>query len=125
MMTILQPNLLTFQHHSGTVGQLIFDLVCRKPIRQLLVFGEDTYIYWGGTPASLTYYDIDSKSDVSVNCYSEVMQDDRYAENIVENAYVAEIEWFLNEVANESELRPKHSFETDKISLSLIERILR
>ena len=112
----------TIFHEKGTIGQLCIDVVCPKAIRDMEIFGDSFYMKWGGTPDTLTHFCNSSKQDVKIDCYDEIIRDGRYADNIIENAYVAEIENFF-EIIKEPLLKPKHSFEKDRNTLSLIDRI--
>ena len=116
---------LTVEHKNGTIGQLTFDVVCRKAIRDLLVYSEDIYLRWEGTPSTLRIYNIEKKEDEYISCYDEVVQDSRYSSNIVENAYVAEIEDFLSQIENFGLKEPLHSFSKDKKIQDLIERVYK
>ena len=113
---------MTVEHKNGVIGQLTIDLVCRKPIRELLVYGEEIFLRWGGTPDSLVNYDIPGKEEISVRCYDDVLRDNRYSDNIIENAYAAEIDDFFGQISGHS-AGPRHSFEADKEILALIDRI--
>ncbi len=112
---------VTFTHESGVVGQMMVDVVSRKAVRDLEIFGEDLYLRWGGTPSSLNHYDIGAKADRNIECYSDAIQDTRYSDNIVENAYVAEISDFFSAIGNK--VTPRHSFSADKEILELIDSI--
>ena len=115
---------LTLIHKNKVVGQLTVDVVCRKPIRHLLVYGEDVYLEWSGTPSSLSYYDIQGKQDVFVSCYEEVIHDPRYSSNILENAYIAEIDDFFSRIDGTINTS-RYSFSCDLNILELIDRIER
>ena len=125
-LTIDYPDcyILTMTHESGAAGQLIIDVVSRKAIRELEIFAEELYLRWGGTPDSLYDYDIVSKQDIKVECYENAQRDNRYAENIIENAYVEEIIDFFSRVdGKSSNIPPKHCFEADIDILKLIDEI--
>ena len=113
--------LVTLKHEGGAMGQFAVNVVSRKAVRDLEVMAEDLYLKWLGTPKSLSVYDFDEKKDVSVDTYEAVEQDSRYAENIIENAYVDELAAFFDTLAGKPALR--HSFKADADILALIDAI--
>lgn len=113
--------LITLTHAGGITGQLAVDVVSRKATRALTVVGEQLFLRWNGTPDSLSVYDFDSKSDVAVDTYDTVQQDSRYANNIIENAYVDELAAFFDTLAGKPARR--HTFEADAVLLGVIDRI--
>ena len=114
--------MLTLTHENGTVGQLMIDVVSRKAVRDFEVVGEDLYIHWGGTPASLTEHNTVTNKDISVETYQDVVNDPRYAENIIENAYVDEIKAFFKVLSGRNNVT-RHTFTDDKRILDLIDSI--
>ena len=113
--------LVTVRHSGGTIGQLAVNVVSRKAVRDLEIVGEKLYLRWGGTPSSLSVYDYEQGQDRAVNTYESVQHDSRYAENIVENAYVDELAAFFDSLAGKPARR--HTFERDGELLALIDRI--
>ena len=111
----------TLTHASGAVGQFAADVVARRAIRSFELTGEDTFLTWGGTPSSLCVYDIENKKDTAVDVYGAVLHDDRYAANIVENAYVDELAAFFDTLAGKPARR--HSFADDARLLRVIDGI--
>ena len=114
--------MLTLEHENGTVGQLMIDVVSRKAVRDFEVVGEDLYIHWGGTPASLVERNTISHKDIAVETYQDVVNDPRYAENIIENAYVDEIKAFFKVLSGKNNVT-RHTFTDDKRILELIDSI--
>lgn len=112
---------VTLRHESGALGQIAVNVVSRKAVRELEVIGESLYLRWAGTPDSLSVYDFEQKRDIPVNTYESVEHDGRYADNIVENAYVDELAAFFEALKGGSPRR--HSFERDARLLALIDRI--
>jgi len=112
---------VTLSHKSGVMGQLMVDVVSRKAVRELEVFSEDLYLRWGGAPDSLYHYDIAAKLDRKIVCYEDILQDTRYSDNIVENAYVEEIHAFFDFINGIG--TPKHSFEADREIVALLDVI--
>lgn len=113
--------LVIIQHKSGHKGTLAVDIVSRKAVRNLEVFGENLYLYWDGTPIGLTLYDIDTKSERKINLYEKIAQLDNYSSFIVENAYLNEIVAFFEAVTEGK--TSLYSFEKDKEILDIIDRI--
>ena len=114
---------LNLSHSSGVSGQLMVDLVCRRAVRDFELFGENLYLSWRGSHDSLCHFDIAEKQNQAVPCYDDVLRDSRYSDNIVENAYVEEIEDFLGVLSDGR--TPKHSFAANKKVIALIDKIER
>ena len=89
---------MIFKHDSGVSGYFGLDLVSRVPIRNLRIYGEFDYIKWQGTLNSLEFYDIQDKSFKNPNLKAVIDKQDKYADFIVEDAYLDEIRYFLNMV---------------------------
>ena len=113
--------LLLIQHKSGHKGVLAVDVVSRKAVRNLEVFGEELYIHWDGSPAGLYRYDYDKKEDVNIELYEEVDQLENYSGFVVENAYFSEVVAFFKAVTEGSV--PEYGFEKDEGILQIIDRI--
>lgn len=113
--------LVLIQHKSGYKGTLNVDIVSRKAVRNLEVFGEQLYLNWNGSPTGLYVYDFESKTDVNIELYKEMDQLDNYSSFVVENAYSSEISCFFKAVT-EGEI-PVYDFEKDKYVLKVIDRI--
>ena len=113
--------LIQMVHDTGVKGMLAVDVISRKAVRNLEVYGEDLYLSWKGTPDSLQEYDFAQKKDVDINLYSEVDKQDGYAAFVIENAYENELRAFIGEMNGQS--TSKHSFEKDFEVLRLIDRI--
>ncbi len=114
---------LTLRHQNGTVGSVVFDVVSRRAVKELEVFGEGTYVHWDGSPAGLTHYDPAAGETRSIRLYDRVDQDPRYASNIVENMYVDEMQAFFDRLAGR-EARV-HTFEEDLRVIELMDAIER
>ena len=113
--------IIVLQHKNGNKGVFCQDIVARKSERKLEVYAEDLHLFWNGTPQSLSVYDFNDKKDVSVNVYDDVSKDNRYAANIIENAYQDEIKSFFNYLKGTE--TPRHSFEKDGEILDLVSKI--
>ncbi len=113
--------MVLIQHATGHKGTLALDIVSRKAVRNLEVFGEQLYITWDGSPNGLYVYDIDNKQDINVQLYHKIDHLDNYSNFMVENAYLNEIQAFF-EAISDGKL-PPYNFEKDQVILNLIDRI--
>lgn len=113
--------LLLIQHKNGHKGTLAVDVVSRKAVRNLEIYGEKLYIHWDGSPKGLYVYDFEAKKDVNIHLYEEIDQLNDYSSFVVENAYLNEVISFF-EAVTEGKI-PAYSFEKDKDILKIIDRI--
>ena len=115
-------NYLTLvEHASGYRGALIIDVISRKAVRNLEIFGERLYLHWDGSPNGLYIYDYMTKKDVNIQLYQEIDQLDNYSNFVVENAYSNEISAFFDAVLEGQS--PVYGFENDKQILKIIDGI--
>ena len=112
---------VTLRHENGTKGMLAVDVVSPKAVRNFECFGEGLHLFWEGNPRSLYDFDRASGEKRAVDTYASVEHDPRYSDNIVENAYVDELQNFLGVLAGREEAR--YSFEKDLETIRLIEAI--
>ncbi|MDO4566040.1 MAG: Gfo/Idh/MocA family oxidoreductase [Oscillospiraceae bacterium] len=112
---------ISLEHEGGAEGRLMIDLACRRASRRLEIVGEDIYTSWGGTPDTLFDFDTNTGEYKQIETGEEALRDKRYAENIVENAYIDELAAFIKTLGGEEALR--HSFEDDERLLGIIDRI--
>ena len=115
--------MISLRHEGGCKGLYCQDIVARKGLRRLEVFSEKLHIFWEGTPDSLSAYDIDARELKPVRLYEDVVQDDRYNANIIENAYADEIAAFFDYVENG--VPPPYTFAEDAHTLALVDEIER
>ena len=113
--------MVILEHESGHIGMLAVDIVSRKAVRNLEVFGENLYLSWDGSAEGLKMMDIEKKKEENILLYEKVDQLNQYSKFVVENAYYDEIVSFFNVISNNIE--PIYDFEKDKIILDLIDRI--
>lgn len=113
--------LLLLEHESGTQGAVLLDVVSRKAVRNLEIFGEDLYLSWDGTPNGLKKLDIDACEERSISLYSSIDARDEYAKYIIEDAYMNEIEEFFTCI--EKGENTNYGFEEDKVILKLLDEI--
>ena len=112
---------VTMRHQNGAKGFVAADVVSPKPVRNFEVYGEGLHLFWEGSPSSLARWDADKKEKVPVETYREVDRDERYSDNIVENAYLDEILNFYDVIAGKGTAR--WSFEKDLAALRLIDQM--
>lgn len=113
--------LVIVQHSTGHKGTIAVDVVSRKAVRNLEVFGEQLYLHWDGSPKGLRIYDFDQKKDIEVELYEEIDQLENYSNFVVENAYLNEIVSFFDTINKQTS--PLYSFEKDKEILKIIDKI--
>ena len=112
---------VTLTHEGGARGVLIVDVVCPKAVRNLEVYGEGLHLFWEGNPKALWKFNNETKEKEFINTYVTFEHDSRYSDNIVENAYVDEMQNFLNVVKGTEQ--PKYSFEKDLYTISVMDKI--
>lgn len=112
---------VTLRHENGTKGILAVDVVSPKAVRNFECFGEGLHLFWEGNPKALYAFDHESGQKVPVDTYTSFEHDPRYSDNIVENAYVDELQNFFGVLKGEE--KPRYSFEKDRDTIALIERI--
>ena len=111
---------LILSHDSGTIGTLNVDVVSRKAVRNLEVYGEDLYISWDGSPTGLCEYDIDNKQNKKVELYHDIDTLEGYSSFVIENAYQNELKCFIDQINGSG--KAEYTFEDDLITLRLIDR---
>lgn len=113
--------LVLIQHATGYKGTLAVDIVSRKAVRNLEIYGEQLYLTWDGSPNGLYVYDFNKKQERNVQLYQEVDQLDDYSNLIVENAYLNEIQSFFEAIAFGK--IPEYNFKKDQTILNIIDKI--
>lgn len=113
--------LMLLEHEDGNKGMVALDVVSRKAVRKLEVFGEHMYMTWEGTPDSLFDYDIAERVPKQIELYQNVMHQEGYTATIIENAYAKEIECFFNCISGKEKQR--YGFEQDREILKWIDII--
>lgn len=112
---------ILLEHEGGVKGTLQVDVVSRKAVRNLEVFGEDLYLSWDGSATGLQEYNIDTKEAELVELYNNVDHQKGYSAFVVENAYKSELEAFIDTVQHGS--KPVYGFNDDLKTLQLIDSI--
>ncbi|MBW7572352.1 Gfo/Idh/MocA family protein [Caproiciproducens faecalis] len=113
---------VVLEHKNGNKGIWIVDVVARKAQRNLLVYSENLHLSWDGTPDSLFRYNVREKTMEKMETYSNAVRDDRYAESIIENAYLEELRVFVDKITG-GKNRERYTFAEDRRTLRLIDRI--
>ena len=113
--------LLLVKHVTGNKGILAVDVISRKPVRNLEVYGENIYLTWDGTASGLMVYEHNQKVENKINLYEAIDKQEGYASFIIENAYRNELETFIGLVNGRG--NAKYTFEEDLKILALIDKI--
>lgn len=113
--------LVMVQHFTGHKGLLAVDVVSRKAVRNLEVFGENLFLQWDGSPKGLKVYDYKENVEVTVEIYDEIDQLEEYSKYVVENAYLNEIISFFAAVKDQA--TPIYSYDKDREILKIIDKI--
>ena len=114
--------LITIEHETGAKGVFAVDVVTRKPIRHIDVYGEDIQISWNGTPDSLIEYDIQNKTSKQIAIDNASEHVEGYAAFVTENPYREEINAFLSQI-NNADNKPEWDFVKDAELLKIIDKI--
>lgn len=112
--------LVVLEHENGNKGMLAVDVMSRKAVRNLEIFGEDIYLSWDGSPAGLKTYDITDKMEQGIKLYDQIDVLEGYSSFVIENAYQRELEAFLGMIEGKGGAR--YSFEEDLEVLRLIDQ---
>ena len=114
--------LITIEHENGNKGVLAADVVTRKSIRHIDVYGETFQMSWNGTADSLTEYDIEKKEERRIQFDDASEHVEGYAAFITENPYREELNAFLAQIDNPKAV-PAWTFEKDFELLKVIDQI--
>ena len=112
---------VTLRHKNGVKGFLAVDVVSPKAVRNFECFGEGLHLFWEGNPKALYTFDAASGQKLPVDTYKTFEHDARYSDNVVENAYVDELQNFFGVLAGRE--TPRYSFAQDLETIGLIEAI--
>ncbi len=115
--------LLIVEHSTGHKGTLSVNVVSRKAVRNLEVYGESLYLQWDGSPKGLKFYDFIEKNERFIELYQEIDRLEGYNQFVIENAYYNEIVSFFDSIENMENMNLPYSFEKDKDILNLIDKI--
>ena len=112
---------VTLRHENGVKGFLAVDVVSPKAVRNFECFGEGLHLFWEGNPKALYDFDHASGEKRFVDTCPQAEHDPRYSDNIVENAYVDELQNFFSALSGAEQ--PRYGFEKDLEVIRLIEAI--
>ena len=113
---------ITIEHERGNKGVFAVDVMTRKPIRHIDVYGESFQMSWNGTADSLQEYNIETKEMQTIQFDDASEHVDGYAAFITENPYREELNAFLAQIANPKAV-PAWTFEKDFELLKVINQI--
>lgn len=114
--------LITIEHENGNKGVLAADVVTRKSIRHIDVYGETFQMSWNGTADSLQEYNLETKEMQTIQFDDASEHVEGYAAFITENPYREEMNAFLAQIANPKAV-PTWTFEKDFELLKIIDQI--
>lgn len=112
---------ILFEHTNGSCGTVLIDVVSRKPNINLELINENFYVSWNGTPTGLYEFDLNSKKEIQICLYKDYEHEEGYSKNIIEDAYLSEIDAFFKQVSNG--ILPIYNFEKDKKTLLVMDEI--
>lgn len=113
---------ILFEHLNGIIGSITIDILSRKAERNLQIFSEIFQIEWEGTPENLYSFDIEKGEYKKINLYENIIREEGYSNNIVENAYEDELRCFFESIEKKENLG-LYSYKKDEKILSLIDKI--
>ena len=114
--------LILLEHETGVKGVFAVDVVTRKPIRHIDIYGENLQFSWNGTADSLQEYNFETREMQTIQFEDASEHVDGYAAFITENPYREEINAFLAQIADPTKV-PAWDFEKDKVLLKVIDEI--
>ena len=115
--------ILLLEHNSGNKGMLAVDVISRKAVRNLEIFGEDLYLSWNGTPEGIQNYDYENGTMQKINLYSKVDKLEGYSDFVIENAYKNELVSFFEAINEKDSKKIKYTFQDDMEILKVIDDI--
>lgn len=113
---------ILLEHEEGHNGVLTFDIVSRRAIRNLEVISENNHIFWDGTPNTLENYNLKNKKNEIIQTYEDIIKNNNYASNIIENVYLEELEIFIDKILQKKS-NEKYTFEDDKYTIEIMDKI--
>ena len=114
--------LITIEHENGNKGVLAADVVTRKSIRHIDVYGETFQMSWNGTADSLQEYNFETKEMKTILLEDASEHVEGYAAFITENPYREELNAFLTQIVSPKAV-PAWTFEKDIELLKIIDQI--
>lgn len=114
--------LLQIEHENGNKGQIAVDVIARKAIRRIEIFNQKLQLYWNGSPDSLQEWEFETGTMRNIVTYGDIQKDKNYCDNIIENAYMDEIDAFFSWIKGDDS-KLCYSFEKDLETLKIIDEI--
>ncbi len=114
--------LIIIEHENGNKGMLATDVVTRKAIRHIDIFGETFQMSWNGTADSLQEYNLETKEMQTIQLDNASEHVEGYAAFVTENPYREELNAFLAQIATPQAV-PAWTFEKDFELLKIIDQI--
>lgn len=116
--------LIQIEHEHGNKGLLAVDVVARKAIRRIEIYNENLQVFWEGTPDSLQEWDLQEQAYKHISTYDSIVKEKNYCDNIIENAYMDEIDAFFSWLEGNTE-KVRYDFQEDFEILKLVDEIER
>lgn len=113
--------MVLLRHNCQTMGSLVVDVVSRKAVRDFKLFSEKIFVQWDGTPDGYYELNLENNELESYGFGKQIMKDENYADNIIENDYLEELKAYLDKIVNPS--HKYYDFEDDYKILQYIEKI--
>lgn len=114
--------IIMIEHESGAKGVFAVDVVARKPICHIDIYGENLQFSWNGTADSLYEYNFETKEMDQIGLENASEHMEGYASFITENPYREEINAFIAQINNPHTL-PVWDFNKDIDLLKIIDQI--
>ena len=114
--------MITIEHENGNKGFLAVDVVTRKSMRHIDVYGETFQMSWNGTADSLQEYNLETRELQTIHLNGASEHIEGYAAFITENPYREELNAFLAQIADPKAI-PAWTFEKDFELLKIIDKI--
>lgn len=111
------------RHRNGHKGILIVDVVSRDAVRDFSVFGEELFLRWDGTPTGIWKKDLEANVMRQVSLYEDeqVVHDDNYSRNVIENSYDNEICAFVDTI--QGIRQPEYGYVEDMVTLRWLDKL--
>lgn len=110
---------IIMKHSNGSIGTLMIDVTSRPSICSLQIASKSCALRWTGTPESLQEYD--GTQWRGIKSYNMYNHDEHYSNNILEDAYLEEIDDFFRYLRKD--ILPKYSFQKDQKIIDIVNRI--
>ncbi|MDE6946235.1 MAG: Gfo/Idh/MocA family oxidoreductase [Anaeroplasmataceae bacterium] len=114
--------LLQIEHENGNKGQIAVDVIARKAVRRIEIFNQKLQLFWNGSPDSLQEWEFETGTMKNIVTYGDIQKDKNYCDNIIENAYMDEIDAFFSWI-NGDHSKIRYGFEKDLETLKVIDKI--